>query len=392
MRSDVEVAVDQQDRIWAYYPGSSHLTGMSVLDGQTWITYTTDNSDLVNDHIITIAFDDQDRAWIGTKKGLNLFDGKTWATYTTENSGLLHDHITTIAFDQQNKAWIGAQGELSVFDGQAWLSYPIDGGPVSEYLYRAPPYVIAFDEQNQAWIGIPEGVNVLDGASGELILRDTECTVAGVITAQDQVWLVPQVRRPIRVFVEGNWLRYSSDNSALPRSKISAYAVDHEGRIWFGSEKGIAVVAPSEARPISDGAVSILHSFSWGGHALLPIVIAGLWLGLWRDALPGVGVGIGVGLFIFWLGIGRTMGEVFFVLSCLGTTTGIVGGLLGTVILRRIKASFSKEPAPAVDLASTATGIMGGGGCAIASVVVIVACVLSSCAAVVLYYILFLQQ
>ncbi|MCP4539368.1 MAG: hypothetical protein GY832_19705 [Chloroflexi bacterium] len=387
-----QITLDRQDRTWVYYP-RSRMTGVSLFDGQTtWITYTTDNSGLVSNWVSTVAFDAQNRAWIGTKEGLSLFDGETWTTYTTENSGLLHNHIFTIAFDRQNRAWIGAEGELNVFDGQtaseeaasleAWLSYPIDRSPVTGNQYGGP-YVIAFDEQNRAWVGVHDGANVLDGTSGELLLRDGKYTVKDVILTQEQVWLIPSRSRGIRVFAGETWSNYTSANSALPTSAINAHSVDREGHLWLGSRKGITVVNLAETRPLSDGAVAISRFLSWGGHLFLPIIIIGLWLGLWRDALPGVVVGIGVGLFIFLLGIVGSGGggEIFLVLGCIGTITGIMGGLVASIILQRKKATPTEEAAPAGSLASTVTGILGGGGCAIMGVIIVIVSVVLSCIA-----------
>ena len=65
--------------------------------------------------VAAIAFDEQGRAWIGTyRDGVSVFDGDTWATYTTENSGLVADGVRVIAFDEQGRAWIGTHESVSI--------------------------------------------------------------------------------------------------------------------------------------------------------------------------------------------------------------------------------------------------------------------------------------
>ncbi len=381
---NVKIAIDPQDRIWAYYPGS-RTAGVSVLDGPTWITYTADNSGLVSDHITTIAFDGQNRVWIGTWEGLSVFDGETWTTYTTTNSGLLHDHIFTIAFDRQDRAWIGAEGTLTVFDGRTWQAYPIDRTPVTGNQYGGP-YVIMFDEQNRAWLGIHGGVNVLDSASGDVVLRDSDSSTVQVILfdKEGRAWLGSHRSPVVRVFTGETWFEYTDRNSGVDAKQVRALAVDHEGRVWIGSSQGIRVLDPAVARPLSDRAVAMSRFLAWGGHAFLPLIIVGLWLGLWRDALPGVGAGMGVGLLIFLLGIvvAGKGGEILLTLGCLGTLAGIVGALVGSITIRRMRAARTEGAVPAGDASATVMGILGGGGCAIVGIVAVVACVVLSCLAI----------
>ena len=72
----------------------------------------------------SIVFDNQGRAWIGTEDGgLNIFDGETWQTFTKENSPLDSNWVYTIAFDQHGRALIVSGSGFQVVDGDNWERY-----------------------------------------------------------------------------------------------------------------------------------------------------------------------------------------------------------------------------------------------------------------------------
>ncbi|MBK8581055.1 MAG: T9SS type A sorting domain-containing protein [Flavobacteriales bacterium] len=58
--------------------------------------------------------------WVGTNYGLAKFDGTNWIVYTTSNSDLPSNNILSLAIDVNNKIWIGTVDEgLVVFDPSA---------------------------------------------------------------------------------------------------------------------------------------------------------------------------------------------------------------------------------------------------------------------------------
>jgi hypothetical protein len=110
-----DIDVDKAGRIWIITWGG----GINIVDGQEWQAFTQEGSPLLDNYIKTIAFDEQDRAWIGTSKGVNVFDGQNWLTYTTANSGLLDNYSSSIFFDKAGQAWI----DNTVYDGMYWKHF-----------------------------------------------------------------------------------------------------------------------------------------------------------------------------------------------------------------------------------------------------------------------------
>lgn len=178
------------------------------------------------------------------------------------------------------------------------------------------------------------------------------------------------------------WVDYTGRNSALPGSIITALDMDHRAHAWIGSRKGISVVNLAEAQPLSDRQVAILWFLSWGGHVFVPAIIAGLWLGLWLNALPGVSVGMAVGLSVFTVGVVASS-QILIILGCMGTTAGMLGGLLGSIVLRRRTAALSQEPlaveSPAPPKLSALTGVLSGASCAVVGMVVLVLGIVLGC-------------
>jgi len=74
--------------------------------------------------VAAIAFDEQGRAWIGTYYGMSVFDGDTWSTYTPENSGLVDDRVRAIAFDEQGRAWFGTKYGVSILQSNELTPIP----------------------------------------------------------------------------------------------------------------------------------------------------------------------------------------------------------------------------------------------------------------------------
>ena len=67
-----------------------------------------------------IAFDGAGRAWLGTGTGLSVFDGEKWVTYTTED-GLASNDLRALAIADDG-VWVGTRNRgLShvVFDARA---------------------------------------------------------------------------------------------------------------------------------------------------------------------------------------------------------------------------------------------------------------------------------
>jgi hypothetical protein len=215
-----------------------------------WTTYTTDNSGLPDDDVRVIAFDEQGRAWIGTRDGVSTFAGKYWATYDL-------DYIHAIAFDEQGRAWIGTESAVHVF-GETRSTYSArDSGLIADRIYIEG---IVVDEQGRAWIGITYyrndyqySLSAFDGETWTNYTADDAGLTGGSINAvalddQCRIWIGVNYYRPynyyhhsVKVFDGETWITYSADDSGLADGFINTIAFDEQGRAWVGTEHGVSV-------------------------------------------------------------------------------------------------------------------------------------------------------
>ncbi|MFT7611811.1 MAG: sugar lactone lactonase YvrE, partial [Parvicellaceae bacterium] len=85
---------DSEGNIWFATQGG----GVSKYDGNSFITYTTDQG-LANNVVLSIAADKIGNLWFGTSGGgVSKYDGNSFITYTTEQ-GLANNYVFSIAAD-----------------------------------------------------------------------------------------------------------------------------------------------------------------------------------------------------------------------------------------------------------------------------------------------------
>jgi ligand-binding sensor domain-containing protein len=137
------LAVIEDTTVNVYTTGNSTLPDNSILSidadnaGQPWLGssangisyflnnnaaywYYLGNSGIPSNTIHDITIDDHNRLWLATSGGLGVFDGTTWKSYTTFNSSLPNDDVRTVCRDKEGKMWIGTYGGgAAMFDSLA---------------------------------------------------------------------------------------------------------------------------------------------------------------------------------------------------------------------------------------------------------------------------------
>ncbi|MCK4416946.1 MAG: T9SS type A sorting domain-containing protein [Candidatus Latescibacteria bacterium] len=168
-----------------------------------------------------------------------------WLVFDTDNSELPDNYIRSLAIDVQDNLWIGTgYGGLAKFDGENWLVYDI-----GSYDVRA----LAIDTQGKIWtvvshhmFSFPCGrLAKFDRASltlydtGNSGLRDNDFQVLA-IDAQGNKWL-GTYKSGLAKFDGANWTVYDTDNSELPDNYVKALVIDTEENKWIGTSGGLAV-------------------------------------------------------------------------------------------------------------------------------------------------------
>jgi len=182
--------------------------------------------------IWSIAVDTADSTkrliWFGTRNdGLISFDGSRYTEFNMANTkgGLADNFIMSLALDNQRRLWIGTySGGVSFFDikSNRWKKYDTSNGLVGNNEVRA----ISIDDMGHVWLGTRSGVGLYDGQNW---YRYT--------TTQFARWdSVSKQWEPLKI--------YSRNENKLLDSLIYTIAVDADGNIWCGTEKGVSILNP----------------------------------------------------------------------------------------------------------------------------------------------------
>lgn len=258
-----------EDRGGRFWVGTA--SNLYYLDDRNLVNFTEQAGFAAIAEFSVIAQDSEHNLWFGTDQGLSRYAGGH-ATLFTEKDGLPDDYIVAFLQGSDGKIWVGTRrglaeissGHITAFttadglasnyirslyedsDGALWIgSY--DGGltrlkhgefarvAMKEGLFSNGVFCILEDQRGWFWMNSNQGIfrvrkqelnDVADGRSESLtsIAYDRE---DGLLT------------------VEGNGGRQPAGIKA------------RDGRLWFPSARGIAVVDPAEV-PINDRAPAVL--------------------------------------------------------------------------------------------------------------------------------------
>ena len=133
---------DSNNRLWCGTSGG----GLICLDGAKWNSYTTSNSSLLSNYVGAIAVDNNDVVWLNCRDnqypdkygveygfGLTRFDGNTWTTYSRNNSPLPSDCFYDVQVDADNRLWIATAGDVGLvcYDETEWTIYDSDNSGIA---------------------------------------------------------------------------------------------------------------------------------------------------------------------------------------------------------------------------------------------------------------------
>ncbi|UCD97460.1 MAG: hypothetical protein JSV42_10810 [Chloroflexota bacterium] len=270
--------------------GTSHESpekagGISIFDGKDWKNYSTKNSDLLDDDIQAIAADIEGGIWISSSEGLNIINGKTWKNLSNDETGV--GLIREIIFDEEGTAWMLGSDGVSSFDGQQWSTYQsLDRISAFDFDLNGRLLVATTDSlyylDEERWLEIdtmlethdePIFENIADmqidskgqiwvlTQYGELHVFDGKSWISHhpkdsgfplnfvqhmVIDQQDRIWVIPFFGRVYMLDQQSGWIDYTPDAVGIFIENPNTLEVDHEGRVWIGSERGIALFTPPD--------------------------------------------------------------------------------------------------------------------------------------------------
>lgn len=252
---------DRNGNLWVGTYGG----GLNLLrDGKVERVYTSKDG-LSNDFVRAVFEDSKGNLWIGTRKGLNLFHDGVFRSITTAD-GLANDYIFTIAEDRDGAIWVGTfGGGISRIQGSSIRSYNSkDGVPANAVrsLYA--------DRDGALWIGT-DGSGLGRMKNGQFAAIDAkhglfDNLVLGLVE-DDRGYLWMSCNKGVfcvrkselndladgRIqsvhstsFARADGMKSRECNAGFPSAWKS-----QDGRLWFPTTRGIAMVDPGRLKPIA---------------------------------------------------------------------------------------------------------------------------------------------
>ena len=153
-----DINMDKKGNLWI----STLASGLIKYSFGKWTRYTTFNSNLTSNCLDFIAIDDFDNVWVslvhnpftGGKGGLAKYNGNDFIIYNNENSDIPYENVFSPVFDSESDLWfISSKTNLSInlesalvkFDGKNFFTF---SKPKNSSLS-----IIYIDGYNNLWIG-----------------------------------------------------------------------------------------------------------------------------------------------------------------------------------------------------------------------------------------------
>lgn len=213
---------DSKNNLWIANSGAEKMLSVKTNKGE-WFSYS-----IGNDNISRIMVDENDYKWILTRNGTlivfndnntihDTYDDMYKVISTTTGQGGLPAEANCMAMDKSGTVWIGTNDGLAQFystskifkqgvnyDASRILVPRNDGSGQADYLLSGESILsICVDEADNLWVGTKNGV----------------------------------------FYISNNGLteyhHFTQDNSPLLSNNIQDIAINKDGEIFFGTDKGI---------------------------------------------------------------------------------------------------------------------------------------------------------
>lgn len=241
-----DIYEDAENTLWI---GTGH-NGIMKLKQESIEIINKNNSNLVSDIIHKIKPDREGNIWVGTYHGISKISGENIISYSDANSGLTNNYIRDFDFDNDGTIWIGTEDGLCSFDGTSWRVYNTENSSIPENFITA----VLIDAYNNLWIGTNEfSTHMYEGISG--VKRWTTFQVGEnlkgdavsdlIIGPDNTLWvgLITELRSTNALVNPGGIFRLEDGflvEKAFPLSNKSVHSfyMDYGSLLWIATRSG----------------------------------------------------------------------------------------------------------------------------------------------------------
>jgi ligand-binding sensor domain-containing protein len=239
-----DVLVDSQDRIWF-----CTQNGVTMKDGNT-INIFQQAQGLINPKTRAVV-EYNDWIWIGTwGSGLAVYDGAKWFNLSVED-GLINDLIFDLAVYDQS-LWICTVSGISQYTDDEGI--PMSNRWTNQTNKVRDPQVSSIEIAEQtvrgdeiwfgqkiAWLSVwrPttfQGVHFEPSSSG---IPGTGVNDVAYNPVDGKFWVAFATEGLASVDIENRTWRHYTTQDGLPSNIVHSVAIDQNGVVWAGTQKGV---------------------------------------------------------------------------------------------------------------------------------------------------------
>ena len=231
--------------------------GVSKLkDGQ--LTSYTSEDGLAMDFVTSVESRADSSVWFGTYGGgLSQYKNGKFSTFTVEN-GLPDNGVFALFLDSDDKLWVGTGGGIVIYDGGFNRTITQEDGLSSDLIT-----VIGESGNGSMWVGTYNaGLNLI---KGDVIIPFTEedglssNSILSLYTDDEGVMWVGTYGGGLNRIEDGEVTAYSVKNG-LYNDKVVQIFEDGKGNLWMSCNKGIFRVSKDELNKFATGEIDRVTS------------------------------------------------------------------------------------------------------------------------------------
>ena len=247
---------DAQGGIWI----GSNGGGLTLFKNGNFTTWTT-RAGLSSDVVLSLAGDAGGTIWIGTPDGLNRFKDGKFQTYTFAE-GLSNDLVRSVLVDRNGVLWVGTRDGLNSFRDNEFTTYTTHDGLANNFIGA-----IYEDSKGNLWVGTLGGLNkIKDGKFQTFTTKDglsSNTVISLYEDASGDLWIGTN-GGGLNRFRDGKFVSFTNTPDVIYR-----ILEDKQQNLWCSSNKGIFRVNKNDLdHPVFYGPAdgTLTRECSGGGH------------------------------------------------------------------------------------------------------------------------------
>jgi signal transduction histidine kinase/ligand-binding sensor domain-containing protein len=247
---------DTQGGIWI----GSNGGGLTLFKNGSFTTWTT-REGLSSDVVLSLAGDATGTIWVGTPDGLNRFKDGKFQTYTFAE-GLSNDLVRSVLVDRNGTLWAGTRDGLNSFRDNQFTTYTTQDGLANNFIGA-----IFEDSKGNLWVGTLGGLNKITNGKFQTFTTKDGLSSNTVISLYEDdsgdLWIGTN-GGGLNRFRDGKFVSFTNTPDVIYR-----ILEDEQKNLWCSSNKGIFRVNKNDLdNPVFYGPAdgTLTRECSGGGH------------------------------------------------------------------------------------------------------------------------------